>query len=139
MEATVMAPVRIERRTCSLTGYSGRRTTATASIASLDRPQRLRRALKGLATFWAAALGSLLIPVAHFLLVPSFFLYGAYVFSQRLVAAEIATTVRGTCPDCGKEQKLEVRSRWRVPQDVSCSYCRRSLRLASQLSQPSAD
>src|SRR5256885_6159155 len=32
----------------------------------------MKRALKGLGTFWAAAIGSVFIPVAHFLLVPSF-------------------------------------------------------------------
>ena len=54
--------------TYQLTGYSQTPTTATVTIRSFDKPERTRRAFKGLATFWGAALGSVFIPVAHFLL-----------------------------------------------------------------------
>jgi hypothetical protein len=100
------------------------------TVRSFERSERLRRAAKGLATFWAAALGSVFIPVAHFLLVPSFFLYGAYTFWQRLGADRIATAAQGTCPDCGREQKLDVGGQWRVPRDIACRHCQRSLRIS---------
>ena len=120
-----------EARTYALTGYGSGRTTATVTIASFDRPERVRRGLKGLATWWAAAVGSVFIPVAHFLLVPSLGLFGVYTFFERLGAAQVATAATGVCPDCGKEQTLDVRGPWRVPRDVACRHCQRSLTLAA--------
>jgi hypothetical protein len=119
-----------ETRTYRLTGYSATPSKATVTIQSFDKPQRMRRALKGLAKFWAAAVGSVFIPVAHFLLVPSFLLFGAYTFWERLNARQIALAAEGVCPDCGKAQKLDTGGRWRVPRDIACRYCQRSLRLS---------
>jgi len=119
-----------ETRSYQLTGYSPTPSTATVTIRSFEKPERIRRALKGLATFWGAAIGSVFIPVAHFLLVPSFALYGAYTFFERLSAAQVVVAAAGTCPDCGKPQKLETGGRWRVPRNVACRYCQRSLRIS---------
>lgn len=119
-----------EARTYVVTGYSGGRTTATVTVESFNRPQRVRRALKGIATWWAAALGGVFIPVAHFVIVPSLALFGVYTFFERLGAAEVATAAHGVCPDCGKEQVLDVRGPWRVPRDIACRYCQRGLTLA---------
>src|SRR5438874_13795365 len=74
-----------EERRVEVTGYSGR-TVATVMVVSYERAQRVQRALRGLATWWGAALVSVLIPIAHFVLVPSFFLYGVYTFARRLTA-----------------------------------------------------
>lgn len=119
-----------ETHTYQLTGYGPIPGTASVTIRSFDKPERVRRALKGLATFWGAALGSVFIPVAHFLLVPSFALYGAYTFFERLGAQQIVIAAEGTCPDCGKPQKLDTGGRWRVPRNVACRYCQRSLRIS---------
>lgn len=119
-----------ETLTLHLSGYSGAPTTATVTVQSFDRRERVRRALQGLGKFWAAAIGSVFIPVAHFLLVPGFALFGAFTFFERLNAAQVVTAAHGTCPDCGREQKLEIGGRWRVPRDVTCTSCQRSLRLA---------
>ena len=119
-----------ETRAYTLNGYSGTPTTATVTIQSFDRRERVRRALKGVAKFWAAAVGSVFIPVAHFLLVPSFLLFGAYSFFERLGAHQIAMAAEGTCPDCGRTQTLDRGGRWRVPRNVTCRYCQRSLRIS---------
>jgi len=110
-----------------LTGYSPAAATATVTVQSFDKKERMRRALKGLATFWAAAIGSIFIPVAHFLLVPGFALYGAYTFVERLRAREVVMAAEGVCPDCGKPQQLEIGGRWQVPRRVACRYCQRAL------------
>ena len=113
-----------------LSGYHGAPTRGTAAIQMFTRQQRWRRALAGLGKWWGVALLSVLIPVAHFLLVPSFLLNGAWQFSQRLGTVELASGTRGTCPDCGTEQLLELAPRWRAPQPVTCRHCHRGLRLA---------
>jgi len=113
-----------------LTGYHGAPTHGTVTIQAFDREHRWRRALAGLGKWWGVALLSVLIPVAHFLLVPSFFVYGVWQFFQRLGTIELAARARGTCPDCGAEQVLELAPRWRAPQPVTCRHCHRGLRLA---------
>lgn len=112
-----------------LHGYSPAVGTGSARIVSYDRAARWRRALLGLARWWAIALLCVLIPVAHFLLVPSFFLFGIYTFVQRYGTTEQATSARGTCPDCGAEQPIELSARWQVPQAITCRHCRRGLSL----------
>src|SRR5207253_766940 len=89
----------------------------------------------GLGKWWAVALFSVFIPVAHFVLVPSFLAYGAWQFFQRLGTVELATEARGTCPDCGAEQALELAPRWRAPQPVTCRQCHRARRAGSRASQ----
>ena len=108
-----------------LSGYHGRPTRGTVTIHDFNRAQRSRRALRGVSTWWSAGLLSVLVPVAHFVLVPSFLLYGIWQFVQRVGTAELATDARGTCPDCGKEQLLELAPRWRSPQPVTCRFCHR--------------
>ncbi|HEY3220820.1 MAG TPA: hypothetical protein VGJ80_08810 [Gemmatimonadales bacterium] len=119
-----------ETRTYRLSGYSSTPSIATVTIRSFDKPERIRRAIKGLATFWGVAIGSVFIPVAHFLLVPSFALYGAYTFVERLGAQQVVIAAEGTCPDCGKPQKLDTAGRWQLPRNVACRYCQRSLRIS---------
>jgi hypothetical protein len=114
----------------TLTGYSGAPTEGTVTVQEFSREERVRRALGGLGKWWAIALGSVLIPVAHFLLVPSFLLYGIWQFVQRLGTTSLATEAHGICPDCHTEQALELATRWQVPQPVTCRNCHRGLRLS---------
>ena len=95
-----------------LSGYHGEPTRGTVTIQEFDREPRHRT------------------PEAHFVLVPSFLAYGLWQFFQRLGTAELATDARGTCPDCGAEQALELAPRWRAPQPVTCRQCHRGLRLS---------
>jgi hypothetical protein len=119
-----------ETHTYRLSGYSPTPTSATVTIRSFDKQERVRRALKGLAMFWSAALGSVFIPVAHFLLVPSFALYGAYTFFERLGARQVVIAAEGICPDCGRSQELDIGSRWQLPRRFACRHCQRSLHLS---------
>jgi hypothetical protein len=112
-----------------LKGYHGVPTSGTVTIHHFNRDERVRRALAGLGKWWGVAVVSVLIPVAHFVLVPSFLAYGAWQFFQRLGTVELATDAHGTCPDCGAEQALDLAPRWRAPQPVTCRQCHRGLQL----------
>lgn len=116
-------------QTFILTGYNGQPRPGTVTIHEFQPRERWRRALIALGKWWGIALLSVLIPVAHFILVPSFFLYGLWQFFQRLGTASLAVGARGTCPDCGHEQALEIAPRWRTPQPVTCHHCHRGLQL----------
>ena len=113
-----------------LNGYHGQPTAGQVTIHCFDRAQRVKRALGALGKWWGIAVLSVFIPVAHFILVPSFLAYGGWQFFQRLGTAELATDARGTCPDCGAAQVLDLAPRWRAPQPVTCRQCHRGLRLS---------
>src|SRR2546430_9100307 len=59
-----------------LRGYHGAPTSGTVTIREFNRDERVRRALAGLGKWWGVAIVSVFIPVAHFVLVPSFLAYG---------------------------------------------------------------
>jgi hypothetical protein len=120
----------MERR-YRVTGYSGEEREAVIEIRTFDRGARVRRAAAGLATWWAVAIGCVFIPVAHFVLVPAFAVMGIVSVVRRLKTLSLVVAARGTCPDCGAEQQLDIDGPWRDDQPVSCRHCHRSLRLTA--------
>ena len=56
----------------TLTAFGAPRRAATATVIHQTPAQRLARTLVGLGTFWGLALIGLFVPVAHFILVPTF-------------------------------------------------------------------
>ncbi|HEX9729103.1 MAG TPA: hypothetical protein VGA37_11410 [Gemmatimonadales bacterium] len=119
-------------RSCRLRGYAPTETDATVELVTFNRAQRMRRAWLGLATWWAAAVASVFIPIAHFALVPGFFLFGIYSFSSRVRTSTVAVSARGICPDCGEEQEFDLPPRWRETIEVACGGCSRALRLSAR-------
>lgn len=117
------------QQTFLLNGFTEPPGRGSVTVITFDRAARWRRGMRALGKWWGIALLSVFIPIAHFLLVPSFFLFGLFQFSQRLGAAEVPRDAHGTCPDCGADQPLELASRWRAPQLVTCRECHRGLRL----------
>jgi len=113
-----------------LRGFSDPPGPGHCTVVSFDRRARSRRALRALGKWWGIALLSVFIPVAHFLLVPSFFLFGIFMSVQNLGTSELAKDARGVCPDCGTEQSLDLAAKWRVPQQVTCRNCHRGLVVA---------
>jgi len=114
-----------------VSGYHGTPTPATLVVARFDRPQRVRRAAAGLAGFWGAMVASAFIPVAHFVLVPSFFGVGIWQFFRRLGRRELVRGAHAACPDCGAEQDFELAAGLRFPQGVRCGSCHRGLTIAT--------
>ena len=110
-----------------LTGYGDTTTSGEATVLQFDRAERIARAGKGLAMAWGAALVSVFIPVAHFLLVPGFFLAGLVVFAKRMRRKVVVDAVRGACPDCEHEQRFDAPGVWRLPMHLTCANCHRLL------------
>jgi len=69
-----------------LGGYHGEPTRGTVTVQAFDREQRFRRAVAGLGKWWGIGLLTVLIPVAHFVLVPSFLAYGLWQLRLSLPA-----------------------------------------------------
>ena len=96
-------------------------------MRTFDRTARWRRAARGLAKWWLVALVTVFIPVAHFVLVPGFGLFGLYVFFRRFRESVVPTSVTGICPDCQTEQQFEVDGQWVLPKTLTCRNCHRGL------------
>ncbi len=113
-----------------ISGYHGAPTPATLIVVTFDPTRRMRRAAQGLLGFWGAMVVSVFIPIAHFVLVPSFFVIGIWQFVKRLHAHRLVKGARGVCPDCGKAQDFDTGARVALPMSVQCRSCHRGLTLA---------
>jgi hypothetical protein len=127
-----------EQLRCRLRGYSERPASATVLVLRLDTADRTRRALRHLALCWGGAVVSVFIPVAHLFLVPGFFLAGIVLPVRDLRTPELVREARGTCPDCGKGQTLDLAGRWKGGGEVACRYCHRMLRVEPEPGVPIA-
>lgn len=118
-----------ERGPLVITGYHGAPTAAALSVVTFDAGRRLRRAVQGWLAAWGAMVVSVFIPIAHFVLVPSLFVAGIWLFVRRLRQVEQVRGVHGVCPDCGTEQDFELGARLVLPSAVQCRQCGRGLTL----------
>jgi hypothetical protein len=110
-------------------GYPTQR--AAAVIGEQSPGQRFTRALGGLALFWGLALGGLFIPVAHFVLVPTFLTVGVIVAVKRAREDRRLLLVRGPCPRCGVEQAFKPGGRFVSGRSLGCPRCHGNLTLVA--------
>lgn len=110
-------------------GYGERDSAAEIVTRHFGRQARLWRAAAGLATSWGAAGLSVFIPVAHFLLVPGFLVFGMWLSWTRLHRSILIIDARGACPDCGTDSDFDLIGMSRIPTQVTCGGCRRVLTL----------
>jgi hypothetical protein len=99
------------------------KTTARVGVARHAPPVRARRALRALATFWAIAVLTILIPIAHLVLVPGFFVTGIVMALVKLNEPASVTGVSGICPRCGQERQFEAGGRLKASSQVTCPVC----------------
>jgi len=112
-------------------GYAKETTAGTVSVEDVPRGRRVGGAITRFVLLLCAAAVSILIPLAHFILVPSFLIAAFITLFQRLALSAKVVGARGTCPDCGLEQDLDVPRQWRLPVDVTCRGCQRRLTLTA--------
>ena len=115
----------------SLTAFGYPSQRAAAVIVEQSPGQRLARALGGLGLFWGLALGGLFIPVAHFVLVPTFVAAGIIVAVKRAREDRRLLLVRGACPRCGIEQEFKPGGRFVRERSLSCPRCHGNLTLVA--------
>lgn len=97
---------------------------------SWDQPARTRRALKVLGICWLLAVVTVVIPLAHFVLVPGFFLAGPiaawFVYSQQSVILDGSAI----CPNCGQSLPIAKSSdQW--PLTDLCTKCQKQVTITS--------
>ena len=105
-----------------------RRATGEIRFQHWDRAARLRRAAKAWVVLWALAVVSVLIPVAHFILVPAFFIAGPITALGRFRQENGILGGSGPCPACGGRVVIEAHDDdW--PFFDICGLCRASVRI----------
>jgi len=93
---------------------------------SLGDGARAVRALKALGLCWLVALLCVLIPIAHFVLVPGFFIAGPVMAWLRYRHTSLVLGGIGMCPTCDVEVRVKPASEeW--PLQVACDECREFL------------
>ena len=115
----------------SLTAFGHPPCWVTAVVIEQTRSQRFGRALAGLGMCWALALGGLFIPVAHFILVPTFVVAGIIVAIKRAREDRRLLLLRGACPRCGAAQEFKPGGRFVTGRSVDCPKCHGTLTLVT--------
>jgi len=98
-------------------------------VIAFSRQEQKIRALKSMMTFWAIAALCLLIPIAHFILVPGFIIGGIIAASRRWKAEEEGMKATGPCPACHNEICIRLDKNTELPQWKDCPECADPLEL----------
>jgi hypothetical protein len=103
--------------------------TALVKISVLEPVERLRRAASAFGIGLAGAALAVLIPIVHFVLVPSALLLGLGIGIRRLGQGKTFQGGAGVCPYCGAQQQFTLLGRFHLPKRLYCSSCQRELYL----------
>jgi len=103
--------------------------TARVRVARHDPPARTRRALKALGLCWGLAVVTVLVPIAHFVLVPGFFVLGIVLAVRRFGEATTVLGAFGHCPRCDAARDFIATGALRAEMRAQCPVCRNELAL----------
>jgi hypothetical protein len=112
-----------------LTAFGHEPRPATATVIEQPPGARFGRVLGGLGMFWGLALVSVFVPVAHFLLVPTFAVAGIVMAVRRAREDRRLVVLRCTCPRCGAGHELRPGGRFVAGRRVDCPTCHGDLTL----------
>ncbi len=101
-----------------------------ARVTHWSWADRAQRALKALGLCWAAALGCVFIPLAHFILVPTLLLVGLVLFVSKLRARVTLASIEASCPRCLTPRTYEESGRFQDGRGVHCDGCGSTLTLS---------
>ena len=99
------------------------RRPGTARVRERDSGERTARALKGAGVCVLLAVVSVFLPIAHFVLVPSFLLAAPVVAWRRLGERASLVGLTGTCPRCEAERTFDVKGPFGRDVKTSCPVC----------------
>jgi hypothetical protein len=105
-----------------------KKTFGNVRARYFDKGERSERALKVFGLSWGIGIFCIIIPLAHFILVPGFLLAGpvvAYFFYKQ---TDIVLDSSGPCPSCEKPFKV-ARTRVQWPISDVCSECHNSVKI----------
>ncbi|HKJ82513.1 MAG TPA: hypothetical protein VJ961_00660 [Mariprofundaceae bacterium] len=113
-------------------GQGDKKTDAIMHWTRYTPKERKIQALKALFGMWALALLSIPIIIAHFVLVPGFFIAGIFFSYKKMTAGEQdAEHADGDCPSCGKAISINLERDGSLPQFRYCPECSEPIELTS--------
>jgi len=118
-------------RSIQLKGKNSATSIATMHITVFSRAERRKRAVLALLGFWALAVLSVPIMIAHFILVPGFLIAGLVMASRRWKTEEEADQATGTCPVCHNKIRIDLEKNGELPQWRYCPECSDPLELTA--------
>ncbi len=116
-------------QTIQLKSQAGDTSQAEMTFVTYSNAERKARAIKALLGFWALAVLSIPIIIAHFVLIPGFFIGGIVMSSKRWKTEKEAESVSGTCPACSNAITIKLDKKGDLPQWQYCPSCNDSLEL----------
>lgn len=93
------------------------------TVRERDPAERTARALKAAGVCVALAAVSILLPIAHFVLVPGFLVAAPIVALRRLREGASIVGLTGTCPRCDEERSFEAKGAFKPGIRTSCPVC----------------
>ncbi|GMQ99639.1 MAG: hypothetical protein BMS9Abin18_0461 [Zetaproteobacteria bacterium] len=103
--------------------------SAKMYVIIFTQQEQKMRALKSMMIFWAIAALCILIPIAHFILVPGFFIGGIVAASRHWKIKEEGIEATGSCPACHNGICIKLDKNAELPQWKDCPECTDPLEL----------
>jgi len=111
-------------------------TSARMQIVSFTPQEQKMRAIKALLTLWLIAALCVLIPIAHFILVPGFLIAGGIAAFRKWKLPAEGREASGECPDCHHAVHIDLEKNSDLPQWHNCPECGVSLELTESTKSP---
>jgi len=108
---------------------TGDRQPAEMHVTTFTVQEQKIRALKTLLKFSLIAAICVLIPIAHFILVPGFLIGGIIAAKRRWDKAEEGIDASGVCPTCENHICIKLDKDAELPQWHDCPECNDPLEL----------
>jgi hypothetical protein len=99
------------------------RGEGTARVRTRDPAERAARAVRAAGICILLAAISILLPIAHFVLVPAFLIAAPVVAVRRLRERASIVALTGTCPRCAETRMFEVKGPFGKDVHTSCATC----------------
>jgi len=110
-------------------------TKGTLYFTAYDSRDRIKRATISWLGCWGLAGITLFIPIAHFFLVPAFFIAGPIIGISKYKQIDAKEKVVGLCPQHKAETSIHLEATDKLPKWTYCPECNASLQLTE--SKPS--
>lgn len=94
-----------------------------------DHGDCIKRALLKLGLFWLLAVASLPIVIAHWVLVPGFFLAGPWMAYRTYKITHRRDHVSGDCPGCKEKITIKLEANDELPKWSYCPACNTPLQI----------
>lgn len=102
---------------------------ATLHTIHYDQTDCLKRALMRLGLFWLLSIVSIFIIIAHWVLVPGFFIAGPVVAVMTYKTKQAAEKCTGQCPSCDEQITVKMEAKDTLPKWTYCPSCNNPLHI----------